>query len=142
MSCPDYYLLANGEEFVDYQERVLSMVAWNTCYDAMVTHCLLSMAEHRFREGFKQCSDPDHDRTAAKFWANKAIELGGENVPHLIGLINELVDIERGLKIGQEKVLPLYGAEVIGDDEYDEMDDIRREIDEDELNAIHGGEEE
>ena len=53
MSCPDYYLLASGREFIDFANNELA--AWlKPRVNHEVYHCIISAMEHRFRRGNKE----------------------------------------------------------------------------------------
>ena len=70
MSCPDYYLLASGREFIDFANHELS--AWlKPRVSHEVYHCIISAMEHRFRCGNKE-GEAETDKAAEKFWLAQA----------------------------------------------------------------------
>ena len=69
MSCPEYYKLANGTDFIDYQARRLTQFTGDL--DAIETHCILSAAEHLFRKGRKPGTDR-HDEDSQAWWLAQA----------------------------------------------------------------------
>lgn len=72
MTCPDYYTLADGEEFADYSERYIVRLAERLgVTDPFVIHCVVSGLEHMYRRGYKT-KDMSHDLSAAKYWFDRA----------------------------------------------------------------------
>jgi len=69
VSCPDYYVLVDGREFVDYCHETL--LGYLSDFDPMEIHCIFSAAEHVFRLGRKPGTDL-HDEQAQAWWLTQA----------------------------------------------------------------------
>jgi len=102
MSCPDYYLLANGREFIDFANNELS--AWLKPRVKHETyHCIISAMEHRFRCGNKE-GEAETDKAAEAFWLSKAEQINQEDydmdyeMSDVLPAVLKMVDIERELK--------------------------------------------
>lgn len=64
-----YYEIADGRQFIDFQaERLTTFMAE---LDTIEAHCLLSAAEHIFRQGRKPGTD-QHDERAQEWWLGQA----------------------------------------------------------------------
>lgn len=70
MSCPEYYKLADGSEFIDFQADRLIFLMEDE-FDPLEIHCILSAAEHLFRKGRKDGID-QHDEKAQIWWTSQA----------------------------------------------------------------------
>jgi len=102
--CPDYYLLADGTEFVDFfHERCIGYLF---AFHPSAMHAIQSAMEHRFRMGWKT-ENPEHDIIAMTFWTTKAFEYirrtthdWNERVAAVetVKLVTGLVDDQRELK--------------------------------------------
>jgi hypothetical protein len=89
--CPDYYLLADGTEFVDFfHERCMRHLM--TLHPS-VSHAVQSAMEHRFRMGYKT-DDTSHDILAMRFWTAKALTYVRQTIPDSPGRIMSLQQIE------------------------------------------------
>lgn len=102
MSCPDYYLLASGREFIDFANNELS--AWlKPRVSHEVYHCIISAMEHRFRCGNKE-GEAETDNAAEAFWLSKAEQINQEDyerdydMSDVVPVVLKMVDTERGLK--------------------------------------------
>jgi hypothetical protein len=112
MSCPDYYLLANGREFIDFANNELS--AWlkpRVSHEAY--HCIISAMEHRFRRGNKE-GEAETDLAAEAFWLCQAQELLENDcisdycLPDVLPVIVKMVDAEREFKVHRLKVNKMF----------------------------------
>jgi len=71
-TCPDYYTLADGEEFADYSHRYVTYVAAShKVSNPFAIHCIISGLEHMYRRGHKT-EDMSHDLAAAEYWFSRA----------------------------------------------------------------------
>ena len=102
MSCPDYYLLASGREFIDFANNELS--AWlKPRVSHEVYHCIVSAMEHRFRCGNKE-GEEETDKAAEGFWLAQAIQkhMTTRDSPYFLSdvmpVVFKMVDIERQKK--------------------------------------------
>ena len=101
MSCPDYYLLASGREFVDFANNELA--AWlKPRVNHEVYHCIVSAMEHRFRRGNKE-GEAETDEAAEEFWTLQAEQLQANEVTtytldDVIIVVLHMVDVERQIK--------------------------------------------
>jgi len=103
MSCPDYYLLASGRQFIDFANNELS--AWlKPRVSHEVYHCIISAMEHRFRCGNKE-GESETDKAAEWFWITQAFRTheGTEgDLPYVMHdvmpVVLRMVDVERELK--------------------------------------------
>ena len=102
MSCPDYYLLASGREFVDFANNELS--AWlKPRVSHEVYHCIVSAMEHRFRRGNKE-GEAETDKAAEAFWLKQAMEMhlitrkSVYFLSDVLPVVVKMVDEERILK--------------------------------------------
>lgn len=70
MSCPDYYMLASGREFIDFSCHELGeWLSPRVSHD--VWHCIVSAMEHRYRCGSKE-GEYETDKAAEEFWLDQA----------------------------------------------------------------------
>lgn len=68
---PDYYALADGRQFYEFQrETLVKLAAGLSTWDA---HCVLSASEHFFRAGAKK-GETVTDFQAIAFWVGHATE--------------------------------------------------------------------
>lgn len=89
--CPDYYLLADGTEFVDFfHERCMRHLM--TLHPS-VSHAVQSAMEHRFRMGYKT-ADTQHDIIAMRFWTAKALEFVRKTIDDIPGRVMAVQQIE------------------------------------------------
>lgn len=102
MSCPDYYLLASGREFIDFANNELS--AWlKPRVSHEVYHCIISAMEHRFRCGNK-VGEAETDKAAEEFWLSKAVwthvksRTGPYFMSDIMPVVLAMVDSERQKK--------------------------------------------
>jgi hypothetical protein len=103
MSCPDYYLLASGREFIDFANNELS--AWlRPRVTHEVYHCIISAMEHRFRCGNK-ADEAETDKAAEGFWLSQALRTHTTtrgDLPYYLSdvmpVVLKMVDAERHLK--------------------------------------------
>lgn len=102
MSCPDYYLLASGREFIDFANNELS--AWlKPRVSHEVYHCIVSAMEHRFRCGNKE-GEEETDKAAEEFWLSQACRkhMKTRETPYFISdimpVVLAMVDSERRKK--------------------------------------------
>jgi hypothetical protein len=115
MSCPDYYLLASGREFIDFANNELS--AWlKPRVKHEIYHCIISAMEHRFRCGNKE-GEAETDKAAEAFWLSKAEQINDEDyergydMSDVVPVVLEMVDVERVLKddkLAQRKIIEHY----------------------------------
>lgn len=101
MSCPDYYLLTSGRDFLDFANTELA--TWlKPRVSHEVYHCLISAMEHRFRCGNKE-GETETDRIAEQFWLTAAYRLmdKGEldHARRIVYATQMMVDYERKLKV-------------------------------------------
>jgi len=105
MECPEYYMLSDGREFVEFADNELCSYLFHRV-DRPVYHAIISAMEHRYRRGFKP-SQTLHDRTAEQWWLDHARELytkaGGESAGFsgIVFIVQLMVDHERGQRGGQ-----------------------------------------
>jgi hypothetical protein len=102
--CPDYYLLADGTEFVDFfHEKCIRHLV--TLHPS-VSHAVQSAMEHRFRMGYKT-DDTGHDILAMRFWTAKALSYVRQTIDDTTGRVmavqqiehvHQLVDEQREIK--------------------------------------------
>lgn len=103
MSCPDYYLLASGREFIDFANNELA--AWlKPRVSHEVYHCIISAMEHRFRRGNKE-GEAETDQAAEAFWITQAFRTHERSecdlpclMPDVLPVVLKMVDVERELK--------------------------------------------
>jgi len=102
VSCPDYYLLASGREFIDFANNELS--AWlKPRVSHEVYHCIISAMEHRFRCGNKE-GETETDHAAEEFWLSQAVRKHMANreskyfMSETIPVVLVMVDTERRKK--------------------------------------------
>lgn len=102
MSCPDYYLLASGREFIDFANNELS--AWlKPRVSHEVYHCIISAMEHRFRRGNKE-GEAETDQAAEEFWLSQAVRTHMTNreskyfMSEIMPVVLAMVDTERRKK--------------------------------------------
>lgn len=102
MSCPDYYLLASGREFIDFANNELS--AWlKPRVSHEVYHCIISAMEHRFRCGNKE-GEAETDKAAEEFWLQQAVGMHMANreskyfMSDVLPAVLAMVDTERRKK--------------------------------------------
>lgn len=67
MTCPDYYRLADGREFCEFQREMLIPLCVVAGFDLWTTHCILSACEHLFRMGAKP-DEEESDKDAMEWW--------------------------------------------------------------------------
>ena len=99
-SCPNYYQLADGREFVNFADEELSTYLLHRV-DRPTYHSIISAMEHRYRRGFKP-GQSTHDKNAEDWWLDHARELylkgGGDpaGFSGIVFIVQLMVDHERG----------------------------------------------